>query len=228
MVLPTAAGLVAQGIGLLAAIHLQGARRDDHRIAGLAALLLALTAGATGVASFAIVGAEVQAALTQGLGFALQSRISAITLNRAAHGSRRDHHEPSEPLETPANAPRRATRHGGAGRGRGVLESFVGHGFSAIAITLPSGAELARVGRFVTDPALEIDLAGAGSLLWQEDVFLRQRLHSSAEFEGTGIGLATVRRIVDRHGGWVRAEGAVDRGACFSFALPDCALLRDP
>ncbi|MEP7301806.1 MAG: ATP-binding protein [Caldimonas sp.] len=103
---------------------------------------------------------------------------------------------------------------------RMVLENLLGNAWKYTGNTAA-----ARIGfvRHPDEPAtFTVRDNGAGfDMRYADRLFgAFQRLHSASEFPGTGIGLASVRRIVRRHGGEVRAEGEPGRGARFHFSLP--------
>lgn len=104
-----------------------------------------------------------------------------------------------------------------------VLENLLGNSWK---FTSKAGVPRIEVGEavspdgertfFIRDNGAGFDMAFADKLF---NAF--QRLHSAADFEGTGIGLAIVQRIIQRHGGRIWAEAETGKGATFFFTLPD-------
>jgi PAS domain S-box-containing protein len=105
-----------------------------------------------------------------------------------------------------------------------VLDNLLGNAWKFTRNTLQARIEVGRTddnGRsvyYVRDNGVGFDMAHASKLF---GVF--QRLHSSEEFEGTGVGLATVQRIIRRHGGDVWADATVGEGAAFYFTFGQAA-----
>ena len=102
---------------------------------------------------------------------------------------------------------------------RNLLQNLVGNAWKFTRDSDDARIEIGRDG----DGAFFVRDNGAGFAQEYADKLFRpfQRLHSQEQFAGDGIGLASVKRIVERHGGSIRAEGSPGRGATFRFTLPE-------
>lgn len=99
-----------------------------------------------------------------------------------------------------------------------ALENLLSNAWKYTARTPNAQIEVGREGEawFIRDNGAGFDMAHRDRLFTPF-----QRLHSNADFPGTGIGLAIVQRIIHRHGGTIWATGAPNAGATFSFTLPE-------
>jgi signal transduction histidine kinase len=124
--------------------------------------------------------------------------------------------EPAREVEVAIAPDLRAV--GDASLVRNLLQNLLGNAWKFTRDRQPARIEVGRE----AGGAFYVRDNGAGFPAEYSDKLFRpfQRLHSQEEFPGEGVGLASVRRIVERHGGTIRAEGAEGQGASFAFTLP--------
>ncbi len=120
--------------------------------------------------------------------------------------------------------------HGDAGLLRLALENLLSNAWKFTGKVEPARIEFfaqtdaqGRRSYCVRDNGAGFDMAQARHLF---EPF--RRLHREADFPGTGVGLAIVQRVIHKHGGEIHVEAARDRGACFSFTLPECPDVAPP
>lgn len=136
---------IVLGSGLLAISRPRMSLSEDRRIASLAGWLLTVTAGAAGIVSFVIVGAQIHNTLANGLTLALESRINSITINIALRSDRADLIGSSPDVLRqlrrlafrPRNSAARAVM-------QAQIERLLPLGLTAISVSLPDGVEVAR------------------------------------------------------------------------------------
>ena len=101
-----------------------------------------------------------------------------------------------------------------------ALENLLGNAWKFTGKRADPWVELGVVDQGATPTYVLRDNGAGFDMAYASKLFgVFQRLHSTTEFEGTGIGLATVQRVIRRHGGRIWAEGEVGRGASFYFTL---------
>jgi PAS domain S-box-containing protein len=103
---------------------------------------------------------------------------------------------------------------------RVLLENLLGNAWKFTSKTRNAQIELGKGGNGENNTFFIKDNGAGFDMAFKDKLFAAfQRLHQTNEFPGTGIGLATVQRIINRHGGTIRAEGEVNKGATFYFSL---------